>query len=249
MDYRTTPMSMKSLVEPKICLAILNHNGRAHLEHLLPTAFQAVTNFGSPCPIVLLDNQSSDDDVEWVGSNYPQVDVVVSPKPDYVFSYNWLLARRDESVVILLNNDLKLSPNLIGCLLKHFSDQTTFAVSCKSYSWGTENINSGPCTFKVRHRGWLVAEFQKDRQFVSYTLFCGGGAVAVDRIKFLELGGFDRLFYPAYGEDKDLCFRAWCRGWKCIYEPECHVYHREGGTWDSGANLSRKLIRSEERRV
>ena len=30
----------------------------------------------------------------------------------------------------------------------------------------------------------------------------------------MELGGFNRLFYPAYCEDLDLCFRAWRRGFR-----------------------------------
>ena len=43
--------------------------------------------------------------------------------------------------------------------------------------------------------------------------------MAVDRNKFVELGGFNRLFAPAYCEDVDLCFRAWRQGWRCIYDP------------------------------
>ena len=55
--------------------------------------------------------------------------------------------------------------------------------------------------------------------------------MAVDRLKFLQLGGFNRLFHPAYCEDLDLCFRAWRRGWRCVYEPQSVVFHREKGSW------------------
>ena len=167
--------------------------------------------------------------------------MIVSPKNDYLFSYNWLLANRDEDIVILLNNDLRLSENFVSCLIRHFENPTTFAVSCKAFNWDGDAINSGPCNFAVR-RGRVLGEFQIDRQYTAYTLFASGGFMAVDRRKFLELGGFDRLFYPAYGEDKDLCFRAWSKGMKCIYEPGCHVLHREGGSWDQEANRSRRLI-------
>ena len=225
----------------KVALAILNYNGRHHLAELLPTAIAAVKFYGKPCPIIVLDNQSPSDDVAWIQSYFPSVEVIVSPKNDFLFSYNWLLAKREEDVVILLNNDLRLSENFIPCLIRHFSNPTTFAVSCKAFSWDGNTINSGPCNFAVK-RGRLLGEFQMDRQYTAYTLFSSGGFMAVDRRKFLELGGFDRLFYPAYGEDKDLCFRAWSKGMKCIYEPGCHVYHREGGSWDQEANRSRRLI-------
>lgn len=70
--------------------------------------------------------------------------------------------------------------------------------------------------------------------------------MAVDRNKFLEIGGFDRLYYPAYVEDVDLCFRAWCNGWRCIFEPASKVLHREGGSWKGvkDSSLDAKLLRN-----
>ena len=70
--------------------------------------------------------------------------------------------------------------------------------------------------------------------------------MAVDRKKFIELGGFNRLFTPAYCEDVDLCFRAWRRGSRCIYEPgagRCGIENR--GTW---ANHSTDALDSLELR-
>ena len=67
--------------------------------------------------------------------------------------------------------------------------------------------------------------------------------MAVDRKKFLELGGFNRLFEPAYGEDLDLCFRAWRRGWRCIFEPASIVYHRESISFrQTGADRPARLM-------
>ena len=60
--------------------------------------------------------------------------------------------------------------------------------------------------------------------------------MAVDRKKLIELRGFNRLFHPAYCEDLDICFRAWRRGWRCIYEPDSVVHHRHRATWGNYAN-------------
>jgi N-acetylglucosaminyl-diphospho-decaprenol L-rhamnosyltransferase len=62
--------------------------------------------------------------------------------------------------------------------------------------------------------------------------------MAVDRNKFVELGGFNWLFYPAYCEDLDICFRAWRRGWRCIYEPDSQVWHRHQASWSNHSNGS-----------
>ena len=70
--------------------------------------------------------------------------------------------------------------------------------------------------------------------------------MAVNRLKFLQIGGFDILYYPAYVEDVDLCFRAWRNGWRCIFEPASQVHHREGGSWKTvkDSSLDAKLLRN-----
>lgn len=70
--------------------------------------------------------------------------------------------------------------------------------------------------------------------------------MAVNRLKFLQIGGFDILYYPAYVEDVDLCFRAWRKGWSCIFEPSSKVLHREGGSWKNvkDSSVGVKLLRN-----
>ena len=101
---------------------------------------------------------------------------------------------------------------------------------------GTETaVTSGPARLKFNN-GFYSWKFDTQHQRTCHTLFTSGGFMAVDRNKFVELGGFNRLFYPAYCEDLDLCFRAWRRGWRCIYEPASVVWHREQGTWSATQN-------------
>ncbi|MES2307268.1 MAG: glycosyltransferase [Verrucomicrobiota bacterium] len=213
----------------KVALAILNFEGIHHLEILLPTAIEAVRVYGEECPILVLDNQSKTNDVSWVQEHFPQVEVILAPANDYLFSYNWLLERREEEVVVLLNSDLRLDPHFIRPLLKHFSEPNVFAVTSLSYNWEGTEVTSGPATF-LMHHGWFYTEYNHSMLQASYTLYPTGGYMAVDREKFMKLGGFDRLYYPVYGEDLDLGYRAWLRGWASIYEPESKVWHRENGT-------------------
>src|SRR5439155_27240883 len=95
-----------------VCLAILNYNGKKHLEHLLPTACAAVKKFSSTSAVVVLDNQSTNDGVAWIEREFPSVHTVVSPKNDSLFAYNWFTARRTEEIFVLLINDLNLDPDL-----------------------------------------------------------------------------------------------------------------------------------------
>ena len=103
-----------------VCLAILNHNGIRHLECLAPTVREAVAAYPGPCRALVLDNQSSQGNVDWVRSRYPEINVASAPANDYLFSYNWLLPQLPEEVVVLLNNDLRLTPGFLNPLVRHF---------------------------------------------------------------------------------------------------------------------------------
>lgn len=220
-----------------VCLAILNYNGRKHLEHLLPTALEATQHYPGECSVLVLDNRSTEPDVAWINQHFPAVRVVVAPQNDFLFSYNRLLAELKEDVVVLLNNDMRVREDFIAPLVNHLESPDVFAASARSYNWDGTATTTGPSelVFKNGFYGW---PFNVARQQTAHTLFCSGACMAVDRRKFLELGGFNRLFYPAYCEDLELCFCAWRRGWRCLYEPASVVWHREHASWDA-SELSR----------
>jgi len=225
-----------------VCLAILNYNGVHHLEHLLPTVADAVAGIGASCPAVILDNRSTRDDRDWVTRHHPWAEIAIAPHNDYLFSYNWLLEQRTEDVVVLLNNDLRLARGFLAPLLRHFDAPDVFSAGATSRDWEDTRFTCGPVQLKAHH-GLYYWDWDRDRQVCAHTLFTSGGFMAVNRRRFLELGGFNRLFFPGYGEDLDLCFRAWRRGWRCIFEPASLVYHRENGTFSHQA--SRLMQRSQ----
>jgi cellulose synthase/poly-beta-1,6-N-acetylglucosamine synthase-like glycosyltransferase len=53
----------------------------------------------------------------------------------------------------------------------------------------------------------------------------GAEALLVRRELFVELGGFDQAYDPAYFEDVDLCLRLRAAGWTIVYEPSAVVVH------------------------
>ena len=223
-----------------VCLAILNYNGKRHLEQLLPTACAAAEEYPGTCAVVLLDNQSIDDDVAWAERRFPSVETVVAPTNNFLFSYNWFAPKRAEDVVVFLNNDLKVDREFLAPLVQHFEWPDVFSVSARSYDWSGGKVTSGPAHLEFKN-GFYSWNFDTQCQKASHTFFTSGGFMAVDRNKFVELGGFNRLFAPAYCEDVDLCFRAWRRRWRCIYEPDSIVRHRHQASW---ANHSANSLNS-----
>jgi len=191
----------------EVCLAILNYNGKRHLEHLLPSVSKVLHSSSARRSFVLLDNRSTEDDVEWLQSRFLFVKVILAPENVFLFSYNWILRGLYEKWVVLLNNDLRLHEHFLEPLLKHFESPDVFSVSAASFDWEGTRITSGPARLTFRN-GFYDWPFDISVQVPSHTLFTSGGFMAVDRQKFLKLGGFSRLYSPAYCEDLDLCFRG-----------------------------------------
>jgi GT2 family glycosyltransferase len=78
---------------------------------------------------------------------------------------------------------------------------------------------------------WHDAISAQEEQNKTVNVFwAGGGACAVDRRRFQQLGGFDSLYHPFYVEDTDLSYQAWKRGWKSLLAPESQVIHKHRGT-------------------
>jgi GT2 family glycosyltransferase len=72
-------------------------------------------------------------------------------------------------------------------------------------------------------RGWASVpdELLKPRP-IDYG---GAAALLVHRRLFVQLGGFDQRYDPAYFEDVDLCLRIRAAGWAVYYEPTAVVTH------------------------
>lgn len=227
-------------------LAILNHKGRKHLEHLLPSALAEAKRYEGVCRVVVVDNDSGPEEEAWVRDKFPKVLFYAAQRNDFLFSYNEFARDSEAEIIILLNNDLKLKQGFIEPLLRHFAGHNdVFSVGATSRDWKDQEYTCGPSRLRKAH-GTYRWDYDFRNQQVQHTLFTSGGFMAVDRLKFMQIGGFDRLYYPAYCEDLDLCFRAWRQGWRCVFEPASVALHREHGSWDAAGRrkVSRILLRN-----
>jgi GT2 family glycosyltransferase len=73
--------------------------------------------------------------------------------------------------------------------------------------------------------------------------YCSGAVLATPRGLFLQLGGFDRAYAPAYYEDADYAFRLRQHGYRVYYQPASVVVHLEGVT--AGRDVSSGVKRHQ----
>ena len=230
-------------------LIISTWNGRHLLETCLPKALRAVAEAGGDHEVIVVDDASRDDTVAYVKREFPQVRLLALKRNLRFAGANNAGARiaRGEYLVFL-NNDMLVEPDFLEPLLRPFRDPGVFAVTAQihmppKYAGGREIRETGLVRarfedglFVLRHEdlpascGSPGLEAAPAAQEPVPVLYAGGGSSAWRRDRFLQLGGFDRLFRPFYFEDLDVSYRAQKAGWKVVFAPGSQVVHQHRQT-------------------
>ena len=234
-------------------IVVLNYDGRHLLQECLPSVLAAVRQDGRNHEVIVVDNGSRDDSLEFLRKEFPEVRVV-SLDRNYHFAHgnNVGVGAAKNDVVVLLNNDMFVDPGFLRPLLDGFTDERVFAVSSQIFFQDRERRReeTGKTggewqrgTLELFHGEVTAGDLKRKTVPV---LWAGGGSCAVDRGKFRALGGFDKLYYPFYLEDTDLSWEAWRRGWTVWMAPASTVIHKHRST--SAAKHSREFIENTIRR-
>lgn len=210
---------------------VLNFNGRELLEKYLPSLIEAVGRSRYPSRLTVVDNKSQDGSVDYLKKNFPSVSIYEARENRVLCSYNEAAEFFKEDILVLMNNDTRVEPDFLDPLIAPFErDSDVFFVTprCLSPKDGSYEGNQtrGMIRYGLFWSSALYPGYEKRVESAGPTF--QGGFGAFDRKKFLALGGYDDLYLPGRLEDADICFRAYKRGWRCLYEPASVVYH-EGG--------------------
>ncbi len=214
-------------------IVIPNWNGRELLAKYLPSVIEATS--GNPAnEVIVVDNGSEDGSAQFIRENFPTVRVLaLENNLGFGGGSNAGVADARNDIVVLLNSDMRVAPDFLAPLLKAFTNDKVFAVSCQIFFSDPERRREETGLTEGRwHRGKLQVGHRIDDQITEPfpCFYGGGGSCAFDRRKFLELGGFDEVFAPFYFEDADLGYGAWKRGWQVLYQPGSVVWHEHRGT-------------------
>jgi GT2 family glycosyltransferase len=225
---------MEPLTIDRIHILVLNFNGRDLLADCLPSVTAAARRSPVPCRVTVVDNGSTDGSPELIAHQFPGVGFAREAN-DGLASFNRVLSRLDEPVVLLLNNDIKLDREAVGPLLAVFETRPDALFSAPQ-CWTFDGQTYEGMRTRVRTRFGLVQGmcrvpgFEQAVERADLTA-AAGPVLAVDRLRFLELGGYDPVYFPGRIEDLDLGFRGWIAGYRGYYVPESTAYHRGFGTF------------------
>lgn len=222
----------------KIAVVILNWNGEKLLEQFLPTVIRHSNN----AEIIVADNASTDNSIEYLTNNFPDVRIIKnSNNGGYAKGYNQALKYVDADIFALVNSDIEVTENWLDSIEAIFEENKKVSIiqpKILDYKNKTKFEYAGGAGGFIDKLGYpycrgrifdVVEEDKGQYDNESEIFWASGACFFLKSETFRELNGFDEDFF-AHMEEIDLCWRAHNLGHKVLFTPKSVVYHVGGAT-------------------
>jgi GT2 family glycosyltransferase len=195
----------------------------------------------TPFEVIVVDDASTDDTPRLLPLVANLTSLGNETNQGFLKSVNKAARAARGRLLLVLNNDTQVQEGWLDALAAAFDDpEVGLAGSKLVYPSG--HLQEAGAVLRADGRVELIG-WKGDPEAPEYNVkrevdHCSGACVMVPRDLFLERGGFDEAFAPAYFEDCDLSLRVRAGGRKVVYVPESTVvHHLSVSTPDEGAKL------------
>lgn len=234
-------------MKTRLAIIILNWNGRKVMEQFLPSVVNSTSGYAG-VKLIVADNGSTDDSVEWLEKNFPDVEIFRLDK-NYGFAggYNRAVEEADAEYSLLLNSDVETPEGWWQPLLEFMeSHPEAGAVQPKIRAFRDKSKfeHAGAAGGMLDRLGYPYCrgrvfgnveedKGQRDVEGGVEVAWASGAAMLVSTKAYREAGGLDEDFF-AHMEEIDLCWRMRLKGYKIFCLTDSVVYHYGGGALPYG---------------
>jgi GT2 family glycosyltransferase len=210
--------------KPLISVIILNWNGKKWLDKCLESL---VHQTYSRLEIILVDNGSSDDSVEYVRGVFPRVKIVQSASNlGFAGGNNLGIGEASGSVIMLLNNDTWLEPDAVRALVNEKLRRNLGVIGARE-AYYDDCQNRNLYSTSIDPLGHPVNLFAPNDLKPSFYL--SGVCLMFSKDLYLNTGGLDFNFFM-YFEETDWFWRLGLLGIKFDYSEDIQVHHAGSGS-------------------
>nr|MDO8083022.1 glycosyltransferase family 2 protein [Candidatus Freyarchaeota archaeon] len=220
----------KVKANPRVSIIIVHFNGVEVLDRCLK--FLSKIDYDN-YEVILVDNASTDNSVEFVRDNYPWVRIVENERNlAFAEGNNRGLRYATGEYIVLLNNDTEVTPNWLRELVRLAESDPSIGI-CGSKILDMENRNiiqvvGALCDiYGATINQGIGEEDNNQYDTVSDTFFVCGASLLIKREVVEKIGLFDPKFF-FLAEDVDLCWRAHLAGYRVVVNPFSVLYHKGG---------------------
>ncbi len=239
----------------KVLIVILNYNGI----HLLKKHLSSVVKTDYPnFDICVVDNGSTDDSVEYLKKEYPNIKIVKSNTNLGFGKGNNLGVSSNPGydAYVLVNNDVSVERNWLSELVEVAeSSKDIGAVGPKIlYSKkkdGRYIINSAGMTVDSHYMAYdrYEGEIDSKKYNVTEEVSClTGGVLLIKKEVWEKVVGFNPKMFLYY-EDVDFCLRIKDAGYKLYYCGSSVVYHDHMASTGGMGSFKRNIMSTKNRYI
>jgi GT2 family glycosyltransferase len=217
-----------------ISIIIPNYNGYDVLKRNIPLLVDAVENGNESAEIIVVDDASEDESIDFLNKFNYDIKVVEKRQNDgFAKTCNIGAKNAVGDILFFLNNDMAVKKPLLNPLYRLFDKNDIFAAAPSSLVKADGGIINETPIDGVWENGFLTILPKKNNNNELLDIFhTHGGCMMVRKDRFFELNCFDERFSPFYFEDVDLCWRARMKGWRIVHQPDVEIYHQSHYTID-----------------
>lgn len=220
----------------KLFIIIVTYNGI----HWIDKCLTSCANYN----VVVVDNQSNDNTINYIKSNFPSV-VVLEQSKNLGFGkannvgLNYALKHGAE-YFLLLNQDAYLKKDTISKLITEFNNNKDFAILSPIHLAGSETQIDlqfqsylVPSSCRSFHNDMFLKNQVKNVYEVS---FVNAAIWMLNKQTLKKIGGFNPYFFH-YAEDNDYVNRSKFKGLKLGVVPNCFAIHDREQKFRKQSNL------------
>lgn len=214
-----------------VSVIVVSYNGQVWLERCLGAA---VAQLEPGDELILVDNASTDDSVDFVRRTFPRVQIVeASANLGFAAGNNAGVRAAGGEYVALLNNDAAPQPGWLAALRQTLDAEPDAAMAASLVVYmhdpgivdsAGDGLTRWGGAFKRDH-GLPVGASEAPRD----TFGVCGAACLIRRRVFEAVGGFDEAFFAVY-EDVDLSYRVRLAGHRSVFVRDAVVRHAGSAT-------------------
>lgn len=190
--------------------------------------------------IIVVDDASEEHIKEQVHAEFPDI-LVLENKTNMGFAptVNNGIFKASGDFILLLNSDVKLMSRFNESDFDLFKrDEKLFAITFKQ----KERDGSFVGKNKLYFEDGFPKHSKSDNLEKGQNGWAEGGSCIIRSDYLKELGGFLNIYAPFYWEDNDLSYRAYCKGWYVLFDPEIVVEHHHEST--VGSYFTKKQVKT-----
>ena len=223
-----TKLKLPTHSQPLISIILVLYN-RAELT--LQCLISLAANCAEPFEVIIVDNASSDSTKALLNRIEGAKIILNNQNLHFLLASNQAAKEAVGKYILFLNNDAQVLPGSITSAIKTITESEDIgAVGGKIIlldgtlqEAGSIVWQDGSCLGYGRgdNPNQPMYMFRRD---VDY---CSGAFLLTKRHLFVEKGGFDQDYQPAYYEETDYCMRLWRMNQRVVYDPNVIILHYE----------------------